>query len=194
MQSGSLIRRERRARRARSAMVEVQPAQNFAGHATRPDAHAGDAGQEQGLQAVRFAAGADALQGRGHVPGMHALQGERRRWWAGWTAWPTLRCSATPRARLSGFGGFGNMNAYPARLVLQSVSDVTPKEIDYSKTDDATKGDSDLHSRAAVTRSGRRSDGRARKIAAACHAGPCKDRCAEGRGGLSAKPGEQNGV
>ena len=35
--------------------------------------------------------------------------------------------------KIVGFGGFGNMNAYPARLVLQSVTDVTPKEIDYSK-------------------------------------------------------------
>ena len=42
--------------------------------------------------------------------------------------------------KIVGFGGFGNMNAYPARLVLQSVSDVTPKEIDYSKTDAITKG------------------------------------------------------
>ena len=33
------------------------------------------------------------------------------------------------------FGGFGNMNAYPARLVLQSVSDVTPKDIDFAKQD-----------------------------------------------------------
>lgn len=30
--------------------------------------------------------------------------------------------------------GFGNLNAYSARLVLQSVSDVTSKEIDYSAT------------------------------------------------------------
>jgi hypothetical protein len=29
--------------------------------------------------------------------------------------------------------GFGNMNRYNARLVLQSVSDVSPQEIDYSK-------------------------------------------------------------
>jgi hypothetical protein len=29
--------------------------------------------------------------------------------------------------------GFGNMNRYDARLVLQSVSDVSPQEIDYSK-------------------------------------------------------------
>jgi hypothetical protein len=43
--------------------------------------------------------------------------------------------------KVTGFGGFGNMNAYPARLVLQSVSEVTPKEIDYSKTDAASKGD-----------------------------------------------------
>ena len=41
--------------------------------------------------------------------------------------------------KIVGFGGFGNMNAYPARLVLQSVSDVTPKEIDYSKADAVTK-------------------------------------------------------
>ena len=43
--------------------------------------------------------------------------------------------------KIVGFGGFGNMNAYPARLVLQSVSDVTPKEIDYSKTDAASKAE-----------------------------------------------------
>ena len=46
--------------------------------------------------------------------------------------------------KIVGFGGFGNMNAYPARLVLASVSDVAPKEIDYSKTDAITKGDSVL--------------------------------------------------
>ena len=43
--------------------------------------------------------------------------------------------------KIVGFGGFGNLNAYPARLVLQSVADVTPKEVDYSKTDAATKGE-----------------------------------------------------
>jgi hypothetical protein len=37
--------------------------------------------------------------------------------------------------------GFGNMNLYKARLVLQSVSDVAGQEIDYSKTS-AAKGDS----------------------------------------------------
>jgi hypothetical protein len=36
-------------------------------------------------------------------------------------------------------GGFGNMNAYPARLVLQSVSGVSQKEVDFSTSDAATK-------------------------------------------------------
>jgi hypothetical protein len=43
--------------------------------------------------------------------------------------------------KIIGFGGFGHMNAYAARLVLQSVSDVTSKEIDYSKTLAITKND-----------------------------------------------------
>jgi hypothetical protein len=42
--------------------------------------------------------------------------------------------------KITDFGGFGNMNAYPARLVLQSVSDITPKDVDFSKQDDALKG------------------------------------------------------
>ena len=37
--------------------------------------------------------------------------------------------------------GFGNMNAYGARLVLQSVTDVSSQEIDYSKTSAITKGE-----------------------------------------------------
>jgi hypothetical protein len=43
--------------------------------------------------------------------------------------------------KIIGFGGFGNMNAYATRLVLQSVSDVTSKEIDYSKALAITKDD-----------------------------------------------------
>jgi hypothetical protein len=51
----------------------------------------------------------------------------------------TLKRDAS--GKIVGLGGFGNMNAYPARLVLQSVSDVTPKEIDYSKAVAITKGE-----------------------------------------------------
>jgi len=52
--------------------------------------------------------------------------------------------------KIVGFGGFGNMNAYPARLVLQSVTDVAPKEIDYSKSDAATNGDFTQQSGGAI--------------------------------------------
>jgi len=43
--------------------------------------------------------------------------------------------------KITDFGGFGNANAYPARLVLQSVADITPKDIDYSKQAAALAGD-----------------------------------------------------
>jgi hypothetical protein len=43
--------------------------------------------------------------------------------------------------KIIGFGGFGNLNAYPARLVLQSVADIQEKEVDYSKTGAPAKGD-----------------------------------------------------
>jgi hypothetical protein len=35
--------------------------------------------------------------------------------------------------KITGLDGFGNMNAYSARLVITSVADATAKEIDYSK-------------------------------------------------------------
>jgi hypothetical protein len=37
--------------------------------------------------------------------------------------------------------GFGNLNAYSARLVLQSVADVAAQEVDYSKITAVTKGE-----------------------------------------------------
>ncbi len=43
--------------------------------------------------------------------------------------------------KVSGINGFGSLNGYPARLVLQSISDVSPQEIDYSKSP-ASQGDS----------------------------------------------------
>src|ERR1019366_9226899 len=44
---------------------------------------------------------------------------------------PALRRDAA--GKIVDIAGFGNLNAYPVRLVLQSVSDVAPHEIDYSK-------------------------------------------------------------
>ena len=48
--------------------------------------------------------------------------------------------------KIVGISGFGNLNAYSARLVLQSVSEVTPQEIDYSKVASIIKADPTLDS------------------------------------------------
>jgi hypothetical protein len=43
--------------------------------------------------------------------------------------------------KIVNWSGFGNLSAYRSRLVLQSVSDVTPQELDYSKAAAETKAD-----------------------------------------------------
>lgn len=43
--------------------------------------------------------------------------------------------------KVIGIGGFGNLNRYSARLVLQSVSEVSPQEIDYAKRGTAAADD-----------------------------------------------------
>jgi hypothetical protein len=43
--------------------------------------------------------------------------------------------------KFTGIAGFGNLNAWSTRLVLESVADVTSKEIDYSKSAAVTKGE-----------------------------------------------------
>jgi len=53
---------------------------------------------------------------------------------------PGLKRDGT--GKIVSISGFGNLNAYSARLVLQSVSDVTSQEIDYSKPSVAPKGES----------------------------------------------------
>jgi hypothetical protein len=44
--------------------------------------------------------------------------------------------------KIVGISGFGNLNAYSAQLVLQSVADLTSQEIDYSKSLAAASSDS----------------------------------------------------
>jgi hypothetical protein len=46
-----------------------------------------------------------------------------------------------PSGKIVSLGGFGNLNAYPARLVLQSVSDVASKPVNYSAADSVVKGE-----------------------------------------------------
>ena len=52
---------------------------------------------------------------------------------------PALRRDAA--GKIIDISGFGNLNAYPVRLVLQSVSDAVPHEIDYSKVAAITKAE-----------------------------------------------------
>lgn len=121
-----------------AAIVQVQPAHNFAGTYTPPTRT--PVTFEKSKDFKQF----DNLLAQPHTKGGGVCLGCPR-----YTVSATLvgRLDGVASAALTrdkagkivGFGGFGNMNAYPARLVLQSVSDVTSKEIDYSKTDEVTK-------------------------------------------------------
>jgi len=62
--------------------------------------------------------------------------------------------------KLIGFDGFGNLNAYAARLVIESVSDVTVQPIDYAKAATASKDEQ-------LQEAGGDALGQARKLAAA---------------------------
>jgi len=57
--------------------------------------------------------------------------------------------------RANGVGGFGNLNLYHARLVLQAVSDVTSHELDYKANGVAAKGDAGRPLSPADTEPGR---------------------------------------
>lgn len=122
------------------AMVTVQPARNFSGKITPPTR------TPVTLQKDKEFKQFDSLLAQTHQKGTEVCLGCVR-----YKVTATLvgRLDGVADAsikrddsgKITGFGGFGNMNAYPARLVLQSVSDVTPKEIDYSKVEDLAKGD-----------------------------------------------------
>lgn len=89
--------------------------------------------------------------------------------------------------KIVGISGFGNLNAYRARLVLQSVSDVSPQEIDYSKSSAATKGD-------AAPPVGGEPVSAAHKAAEAFGPGNALGTQVERAASAFGKPGDQNGV
>ena len=125
------------------AIVTLQPAHNFAG--TLKPATRTPVTLDKSKDFKQF----DSLLAQPHQKGLDMCLGCAR---YEVTATLTGRLDTVADAsikrdasgKIVGFGGFGNINAYPARLVLESVSNVTPKEIDYSKTDAVTKGDSAL--------------------------------------------------
>jgi hypothetical protein len=95
--------------------------------------------------------------------------------------------------KIVGLGGFGNMNAYPARLVLESVSNVTPKEIDYAKSDAATAGSVVPTERVSGSITFDDPLASAQKLAAHIPAGPFSDQETRAIGAFP-KQREQNGV
>lgn len=95
--------------------------------------------------------------------------------------------------KIVGFGGFGNMNAYPARLVLQSVSNVTSKEVNYSKALDATKGIPQTGAAGSGNSVGLSPMDSAQKITSSFSAGQWKDKV-ERAFAVFPKAKEQNGV
>ncbi len=122
-----------------AAMLVVQPARNFTGKYTPPTRAAvtldksKDFKQFDSLLAQKHEKGADMCLGCTRYEVTATLVGRL-------DGVPDASLKYDASSKIVGFGGFGNMNAYPARLVLESVSDVTPKEIDFSKNDDESKG------------------------------------------------------
>ncbi|MFZ1941522.1 MAG: hypothetical protein WBA18_04405 [Terracidiphilus sp.] len=173
-----------------AAIVELQPAKNFAGQYTAPTRTAVTLDKSKDFKQF------DSLLSQVHQKNTTMCLGCARYEVTATligrldtVADATLKRDAS--GKIVGIGGFGNMNAYPARLVLQSVSDVTPKEIDYSKADAETKADAmqppggggDLGGATAAMQ----------KLAASLGAGPLKDLAVKAVG-VYGKPGQQNGV
>jgi hypothetical protein len=123
-----------------AALLQIQPAHNFAGTYTAPTRTAVTLDKSKDFKTF------DSLLSQVHNKGAGMCLGCTR-----YTVTATLvgRLDGVADATLQhdkagkivGFGGFGNANSYPARLVLQSVADVTPKEVDFSKSDAVTKGE-----------------------------------------------------
>ena len=171
------------------AIVELQPAKNFAGQSSVSTPapvtldKSKDFKQFDSLLAQTHQKGSMCL-GCGRYEVTATLVGRLDT-----VADATLKRDAS--GKIIGLGGFGNMNAYPARLVLQSVSDVTPKEIDYSKADAETKTDNMQAPGSGGDLGGATAS--MQKMAAGLSASPLKDLAVKAVG-VYGKPGQQNGV
>ena len=174
-----------------AAIVEVQPANNFSGKYTPPARTA--VTLDKGKDFKQF----DSLLAQPHQKGADMCLGCTR---YEVTATLTGRLDSVANASLKydsagkivSFGGFGNMNAYPARLVLQSVADVTPKEVDYSKTDAETRS-SQIQEPTIATNDIYSVIAAAQNSAGSLAAGQAKDQIVKATG-VYGKMGEHTGV
>jgi hypothetical protein len=98
---------------------------------------------------------------------------------------PELRRDSA--GKIVAVSGFGNINAYSARLVLQSVADVSPQEIDYSKIVAVTKGE-------VLPEADGDQVAAAHKAAKAFGVGTAPGDTIERGAAAFGKPGEDNGV
>jgi hypothetical protein len=122
-----------------TAVLHIQPAHNYTGSYTAPTRAAVTLDKSKDFKQF------DSLLAQAHNKGAGMCLGCMR-----YEVTATLvgRLDAVADAgikrdasgKITDFGGFGNMNMYPARLVLQSVSDVAPKELDYTAADTISKG------------------------------------------------------
>lgn len=116
------------------AVLHIQPAHNYAGTYQAPTRAAVVLDKSKDFKQF------DSLASQAHTKGTGMCLGCAR---SEVTATFIGRIDAVADAaikrdaagKITDFGGFGNMNMYPARLVLQSVSEVSSKEIDYSAYD-----------------------------------------------------------
>ncbi len=172
-----------------AAMVQIQPAHNFAGTYTAPTRAAVTLDKSKDFKQFDSLLSQPRNKGAGLCLG--CTRYEVSATFVGRldaVANPTLQRDKA--GKITGFGGFGNVNAYPARLVLQSVADVTPKEVDFSKADAITKGETatfggsaDLYDPVAA----------AQKSIAGLAGSPMGDQ-AQKDVAVFGKPGEHNGV
>jgi len=121
-----------------TAMLQLQPARNFTGTVTPVDRapvtldKSKDFKQFDSLLASPYKGGGMCL-GCAKYEVSATLTGRLD------TAEPALGRDAS--GKITAISGFGNLNAWPTRLVLQSVSDIALHEIDYSKAAAVTKGE-----------------------------------------------------
>jgi hypothetical protein len=120
------------------AMVELEPSHNFAGKVVRATGPAVVLARDKAFKQF------DSLLAQRHDQSDGVCLGCPR-YRVQVTLVGRLDAVATAKVQRDGSGkiveldGFGNLNAYPARLVLESVFDVMPREIDYSASEAALK-------------------------------------------------------
>ena len=121
------------------ALLQLQPARNFAGEVTTAGRapvtleKSKEFKQFDSLLATPYK-GAGMCLGCAKYDVAATLTGRLD------VAEPALKRDASNK--INSISGFGNLNAWPVRLVLQSVTDITQHEVDYTKASVITKGES----------------------------------------------------